>query len=156
MKKKLIFFPFLLRFIENSLILVLIKSLTLSKFLHISNLCDQDILTTAPILDQGWMCLHLNIFQIWFNFYLFLWKWPLHLDQHSMCPHLNVWFISFYLFFTPFLFNFLDTHVSLAPTNVRCPSVRRSVTLSDLHSVSVSGRPTWKVEESGPQLFFQF
>ena len=30
------------------------------------------------------------------------------------------------------------------------------VTLSDFQSVSVSGRPTWKVEERGPQLFFNF
>ena len=41
-----------------------------------------------------------------------------------------------------------------------CQSVRRSVrpsvTLSDFQSVSVSGRPTWKVEERGPQLFFNF
>ena len=50
---------------------------------------------------------------------------------------------------------FLDTHVSLAPTHVS-PQVGRSVTLSDFQSVSVSGRPTWKVEESGPQLFFNF
>ena len=44
------------------------------------------------------------------------------------------------------------THVSLAPTHV-CLLVRPLVTLSDFQSVSVSGRPTWKVEERGPQLF---
>ena len=58
---------------------------------------------------------------------------------------------------------FLDTHVSLAPTHVCllvrwsvCWSVCWSVTLSDFQSVSVSGRPTWKVEERGPQLFVNF
>ena len=35
-------------------------------------------------------------------------------------------------------------------------SVRPLVTLSDFQSVSVSGRPTWKVEERGPKLFCQF
>ena len=35
-----------------------------------------------------------------------------------------------------------------------CRSVGPSVTLSDFQSVSISGRPTWKVEEKGPQLFF--
>ena len=33
-------------------------------------------------------------------------------------------------------------------------SVGPSVTLSDFQSVSISGRPTWKVKERGPQLFF--
>ena len=43
-----------------------------------------------------------------------------------------------------------------------CLSVRPQITsiilviLSDFHSVSVSGRPTWKVEERGPHLFVYF
>ena len=37
-----------------------------------------------------------------------------------------------------------------------CLSVGPLVTLSDFQSVSVSGRPTWKIEERGPQLFFNF
>ena len=37
---------------------------------------------------------------------------------------------------------FLDTHVSLAPTHVRCPSVRPLVILSNFYSISVSGRST--------------
>ena len=44
---------------------------------------------------------------------------------------------------------FLDAQASLAPTQVSL-SVGPSVTLSDFQSVSVSGRPTWKVEERGP------
>ena len=47
---------------------------------------------------------------------------------------------------------FLDTHVSLAPTHLRCPLV----ILLNFHSISVSGCSTWKVEERGPQLFFNF
>ena len=53
------------------------------------------------------------------------------------------------------LAQFLDAQASLAPTHL-CPSVRRSVTLSNFHSTSVSGCSTWQVEESGPQLFFNF
>ena len=53
---------------------------------------------------------------------------------------------------------FLDTHVSLAPTHVCLsvgPSVGPLVTLSDFQHVSAFGRPTWKVEERGPQLFLR-
>ena len=40
------------------------------------------------------------------------------------------------------LFYFLDTHVSLAPTHLRCPLVRPLVILLNFHSISVSGCST--------------
>ena len=45
--------------------------------------------------------------------------------------------------------DFLDAQASLAPTHVRCRLVRHT-----FESISVSGCSSWKVEESGPQLFW--
>ena len=51
--------------------------------------------------------------------------------------------------------SFLDTQVSLAPTHVRCLSVRPSYFRISILSGSL-GCSTWKIEESGPQLFVNF
>ena len=47
-------------------------------------------------------------------------------------------------------------HASVSSTYPSKMSVRPLVILLNFHSISVSGCSTWKVEERGPQLFFNF